>query len=204
MKPQASPMITPPGGGDEQQLADRARQGDREAIAQLYNEHHAMVYRYVLVRVRQHELAEDLTSETFLRAIRRFDSFAWQGKSVGAWLVTIARNLITDHYKSSRVKRERLALPVDDGFSEEEQHYETVPSAEDLVLDAMAQEQVRELLASLPLAYRTVLYHQLWDGMDSAEIAERMNRPSVGAVKTMRFRAMDALRASARAEGVAA
>ena len=41
-----------------------------------------------------HALAEDLTSETFLRALRRIDSFTWQGKDIGAWFTTIARNLV--------------------------------------------------------------------------------------------------------------
>ena len=53
-----------------------------------------------------HALAEDLTSETFLRALRRIDSFTYTGKDIGAWFTTIARNLVTDHVKSSRFKLE--------------------------------------------------------------------------------------------------
>ena len=51
-------------------------------------------------------LAEDLTSETFFRALRSMSTFRWQGKDFGAWLMTIARNLTTDHYKSGRTRLE--------------------------------------------------------------------------------------------------
>ena len=51
-------------------------------------------------------LAEDLTSETFLRALRRIADFTWQGRDFGAWLVTIARNLVADHFKSGRYRLE--------------------------------------------------------------------------------------------------
>ena len=56
-------------------------------------------------------LAEDLTSETFFRALRSMSSFRWQGKDFGAWLMTIARNLTTDHFKTGR---SRLELATDD------------------------------------------------------------------------------------------
>ncbi len=44
-------------------------------------------------------VAEDLCSETFFRALRNMTGFRWQGKDFGAWLMTIARNLATDHFK---------------------------------------------------------------------------------------------------------
>ena len=65
-----------------------------------------VVFRYVLFRVGDRELAEDVTSETFLRALRRIASVSYQGRDVGAWFVTIARNLVLDHVKSSRFRLE--------------------------------------------------------------------------------------------------
>ena len=57
-------------------------------------------------RVGDRALAEDVTSETFVRALRRIDSLSFQGRDVGAWLVTIARNIVLDHVKSSRYRLE--------------------------------------------------------------------------------------------------
>ncbi|HVV30474.1 MAG TPA: sigma-70 family RNA polymerase sigma factor, partial [Mycobacteriales bacterium] len=87
-------------------LVERAQAGDAEAFGEIYDRYVNLIYRYVYYRVGSQQLAEDLTSETFLRALRRLGSFTWQGRDVGAWFVTIARNLIADHYKSSRYRLE--------------------------------------------------------------------------------------------------
>src|SRR5207302_8788444 len=84
----------------------RAQGGDAQAFGELYDRYVDVVYRYVQYRVSSTALAEDLTSETFLRALRRITSYTWQGRDFGAWLVTIARNLIADHYKSGRYRME--------------------------------------------------------------------------------------------------
>ena len=75
-------------------LVTLAQQGDGEAFGQIYDRYVDAVYRYLYYRVGSAPLAEDLTSETFVRALRRIDSFHWQGKDIGAWFVTIARNLV--------------------------------------------------------------------------------------------------------------
>lgn len=67
------------------------------------------MFRFVVVRVGgDRPLAEDITSETFLRALRGISSARDQGRDVGAWLHVIARNLVADHVKSSRYRRESL------------------------------------------------------------------------------------------------
>ena len=92
-------------------LVELARGGDSEAFGQLYDHYQGSVYRFVYYRTRSQTLAEDLTSETFLRALRNMSGFRWQGKDFGAWLMTIARNLCTDHFKAGRT---RLELTTDD------------------------------------------------------------------------------------------
>ncbi len=87
-------------------LVELAKAGDREAFGQLYDAYVDTVHRYLFVRVGQRALAEDLTSETFLRALRRIDTFSWQGKDIAAWFITIARNLVADHVKSARFRFE--------------------------------------------------------------------------------------------------
>nr|6DXO_A Chain A, RNA polymerase ECF-subfamily sigma factor [Streptomyces venezuelae ATCC 10712] len=81
-------------------LVDRAQAGEAEAFGRLYDQYSDTVYRYIYYRVGGKATAEDLTSETFLRALRRISTFTWQGRDFGAWLVTIARNLVADHFKS--------------------------------------------------------------------------------------------------------
>lgn len=87
---------------------DAAVAGDRDAFGIVWAAYQLEVFRYVYYRVAARDLAEDLTSETCLRALRRIETFSWTGRDFGAWLVTIARNLISDHFKSHRHKRERF------------------------------------------------------------------------------------------------
>ena len=81
-------------------LIEAAQAGDREAFGSLYSRYAPGVSRFVGSRLRDRALAEDLTSETFARALRRIDSVSDQGRDAGAWFTTIARNLVLDHVKS--------------------------------------------------------------------------------------------------------
>src|SRR3954466_6076696 len=93
-------------GVDVWALVRRAQAGDADAFGELYDHYVTLVHRYAYHRVGDRALAEDVTSETFVRALRRIDSLSFQGRDVGAWLVTIARNIILDHVKSSRYRLE--------------------------------------------------------------------------------------------------
>ena len=88
------------------ELVHRAQTGDAEGFGLLYDRYVDVVFRYLHHRVGDRATAEDFTSETFVRALRRIDSLSFQGRDVGAWLVTIARNIVLDHVKSSRYRLE--------------------------------------------------------------------------------------------------
>ena len=77
-----------------------------EAFGKLYDMYVDVVYRFVYFRVNDRGLAEDFTSETFLRALRRIGTVNYQGRDIGAWFVTIARNIVLDHVKSARHRLE--------------------------------------------------------------------------------------------------
>ena len=153
-------MTTPepsPDGMRRAELVDRAQAGDVGAFGELYDEYSLTVYRYIYARVSSSALAEDLTSETFVRALRALDSFRWQGRDFGAWLVTIARNLITDHYKSGRV---RLEVVTD----EIETHDRQTEGPEIDVLAAATAEVLRDAVAGLPDEQRDCLTMRFFAG----------------------------------------
>src|SRR5262249_56811428 len=77
-------------------LVRLAQAGDGEAFGQLYDRYVDMVFRFVYLRVNDRALAEDFTSETFLRALRRIGTISYQGRDIGAWFITIARNIVLD------------------------------------------------------------------------------------------------------------
>ncbi|MET0999232.1 MAG: sigma-70 family RNA polymerase sigma factor [Marmoricola sp.] len=161
-------------------LVELARGGDSEAFGQLYDHYHASVYRFLYYRVGSVPLAEDLTAETFFRALRSMSSFRWQGKDFGAWLMTIARNLTTDHFKAGRT---RLESTTEDMSALDT----TTDGPEGAVLTSLTNEALLAALSELPTEQRECLVMRFLQGLSIAETAEVLGR-SAGAVKQLQLR----------------
>ena len=168
-------------------LVQRAQTGDAEAFGELYDKYVDQVYRYILYRVPTPQLAEDLTSETFLRALRRISSFTWQGRDVGAWFVTIARNLIADHYKSGRY---RLELTTDDVSESGAAPVAVGPEAE--VLEAMQNKVLLDAVKQLNAEQQECIVLRFLQGLSVSETAEIMGKND-GAIKALQYRAIRTL-----------
>ena len=145
-------------------LVELARAGDKEAFGLLYDHYQASVYRFLYYRTRSQTLAEDLTSETFFRALRSMNSFRWQGKDFGAWLMTIARNLTMDHFKAGRT---RLEMTTEDMTP----HDDTTEGPEDTVLAGLTNEVLLTALTELPVEQRECLIMRFLQGLSIAETA---------------------------------
>jgi RNA polymerase sigma-70 factor (ECF subfamily) len=162
-------------------LVELARNGDAEAFGMLFDHYHGSVYRFLFHRTRSTTLAEDLTSETFFRALRSMSNFRWQGKDFGAWLMTIARNLCTDHFKAGRT---RLEMTTEDMALHDDS---TTEGPEDSVLTSLTNEVLLEALTELPAEQRDCLVMRFLQGMSISETAAVLGR-SDGAVKQLQLR----------------
>ena len=161
-------------------LVELARGGDCEAFGMLYDHYHLAVYRFVYYRVGSVTVAEDLTSETFFRALRSMGSFRWQGKDFGAWLMTIARNLTTDHFKAGRT---RLEYATEDMSP----HDEPTEGPESSVLASLTNEALLSALTELPHEQQECLIMRFLQGLSIAETAQVLGRTE-GAVKQLQLR----------------
>ncbi|GAB4009484.1 sigma-70 family RNA polymerase sigma factor [Nocardioides ultimimeridianus] len=161
-------------------LVELARGGDSEAFGLLYDHYQSSVYRFLYYRTRSSVVAEDLTSETFFRALRNMSSFRWQGKDFGAWLMTIARNLATDHFKAGRT---RLELTTEDMGA----HDDATEGPESAVLASLTNEILLEALTKLPTEQRDCLIMRFLQGLSIAETAQALGR-SDGAIKQLQLR----------------
>jgi RNA polymerase sigma-70 factor, ECF subfamily len=161
-------------------LVELARTGDSEAFGLLYDHYHVAVYRFLYYRVGSVALAEDLTSETFFRALRSMGSFRWQGKDFGAWLMTIARNLTADHFKSGRT---RLELATEDMGA----HDTPAEGPETTVLASLTNEALLSALTELPTEQQECLIMRFLQGLSISETAKVLGR-SDGAVKQLQLR----------------
>jgi RNA polymerase sigma-70 factor (ECF subfamily) len=166
-------------------LVQLARKGDAEAFGQLYDHYVASIYRYTRARVGEAALAEDLTAETFLRALRAIDGYTWQGRDFGAWLTTIARNLVADHYKSGRVRLEQATADPPDESG-------TAPDAADTALTGLTNAALWQALGSLSDPQRDCLVLRFLQGLSIAETGLVLGR-SEGAVKQLQLRALRSL-----------
>jgi RNA polymerase sigma-70 factor (TIGR02952 family) len=163
-------------------LVTLAQQGDGEAFGQLYDRYVDTVFRFVYFRVNDRALAEDFTSETFLRALRRIGTISYQGRDIGAWLVTIARNIIFDHMKSARHRLEITTADTIEGSV-------SSPSPEAAVIDLLTSERLMAAVKRLNDEQRECVMLRFIQGFSVSETAAVMGKND-GAIKALQHRAV--------------
>lgn len=179
-----------PRSGDGWGLVAAAQRGDRDAFGQLYRRYAGEVGRFLRSRTGDRVLAEDLTSETFLRAWRRIGSVSDQGRDVGAWLTTIARNLTVDHVKSSRYRLERSTAELPDRGPVSGDGR----GPEQAVIEKETAAELWGHVARLPRDQQECLRLRFGQGLSTADTAAAMGRTD-SAVRALRHRAIGGLRA---------
>jgi len=170
-------------------LVERAQGGDAEAFGLIYDRYMDTVFRFIYFRVGSRPLAEDLTADTFLRALKRIGSFTWQGRDLGAWLVTIARNLVADHFKSGRY---RLEVTTGDVLDADRPDRGPEGSPESAVIDHITNVDLLKAVKQLNPEQQECIVLRFLHGFSVAETAQAMNK-NEGAIKALQYRAVRAL-----------
>jgi len=169
-----------PGQLYESRLVERFRQGDAHALSALFERHVDRVYAYARHILGNREDAEEVVSETFLRAFRRAADYRGECPFQG-WVFSIARNLCRDRLRQPRL----LTVPVDDSEG---------PTQEDSTERLALRADVRSAMAELPEEYQDVLLLCDVEEWDAREVADLLDR-STAATKSLLYRARRALRA---------
>ena len=176
------PPVPEAGEVDVWGLVRQAQEGDAEAFGRLYDHYVTMVHRYVYHRVGDRATAEDITSETFVRALRRIDSLSFQGRDVGAWLVTIARNIVLDHVKSSRYRLEVATADMRDADR-------ATDGPEDAVVAHLTNRELLACVQQLGSEQQECIVLRFIHGLSVSETAESMGKKD-GAIKALQHRAV--------------
>lgn len=165
------------------ELALAATTGDMEAVGRLYDALVGPIYRYVAVRVRRREDAEDLTHLVFERIFGALPRFKHNGRPFAAWAFRIARNAVIDHQRRYRPTEQlgSIAEPSDG-----------------MLLEALSLqgEEIRELRAAirqLTPDQQEAIALRYAVGLSADEAARVMGRRA-GTVRGLTFRAIEALR----------
>lgn len=165
-------------------LVDRAQQGDREALEELYLLHFDRIYSYLHMSVGNRHDAEDLTTQTFMKMLESIKRFRWRSAPFSAWLFRIAHNLAMDHFRASRRWQPEEEVPEPVGDAE--------PSAEASALQTIGRESMLELIEHLSQEQKQVLTLKFVFNLPNAEVATILGK-SEGAIKSLQHRALVSL-----------
>ncbi len=160
----------------------------REIFAELYEEYLPKVFRYVRYRINEHQVAEDLTSTVFERALTNFDKYSSDKASFSTWVFSIARNVVIDHY---RVRGRRRTISLDDAPE--------IASGELPPVDRLEQKEERqklwENLSRLSPEEREIIALKFGSELNNRQIARTLGL-SESNVGTKLYRAVRKLRDS--------
>ena len=165
-------------------LVDRAQQGERAALEELYLLHFDRIYSYLHMSVGNRHDAEDLTTQTFLKMLESIKRFRWQSAPFSAWLFRIAHNLAMDHFRATRRWQPEEDVPEPTGDEE--------PSAEAEAMQAIGRQSMLELIEDLSHEQQQVLTLKFVFNFSNADVATILEKTE-GAVKSLQHRALVSL-----------
>lgn len=172
-----------PAHSDLVNLIQRAQSNDVGAISELYDQYAGMILRYFLLRVYEHELAQDLTQEVFIKVIKGIVKFEYRDeKSFLGWLYTIASNILSSYQRRRNVP----STPLDN-----QEHLADGRSQHDVraICDRVVLQQAIDQLTN---DQQQVLFLRFFADMTNGEIAEALHRTE-GAIKAIQYRALNSL-----------
>ncbi|MCK5027542.1 MAG: RNA polymerase sigma factor [Candidatus Pacebacteria bacterium] len=148
---------------DELAIIQKCQGGDMSSFEELYDAYVEKIYRFLYYRTKSKETAEDLTSETFFKAMRGI-ARANDIKQFGAWLYKIANNTLIDHY---RTQKHHASLDDEEVMEVKDPQNIERDSENKFVL-----EQVRKELKKLTDIQQQIVTMRVWDDLSYKEIAE--------------------------------
>ncbi len=174
----------------EKELIKRA-QNDPQAFSELYNQNYSKIFGYVLKRVADVEIAQDVTSETFLKSLKNIKRFKWKNISFSCWLYRIASNEISNFFRKRKyraVSFEKISEPI--SFSNLSEEF--IEAEEELEKQKDFLE-LQQKISQLPPLYQEVIVLKFFEKKKIKEIAEILGKKE-GTVKSLLHRGIKKLR----------
>ncbi len=182
--------IEPPEQSGVLTLVKAAVSGNVDAFGELYRQNFEAIYRYLYFRLRSAPDAEDLTNQVFLNAWRSIGRFEPGKVPFGAWLYTIAHNLLVNHYRS---RQRRAETTIDENTDSAMEAGPMIVNPETEFEKKWRNQALREAIESLNEEQQLVVYFRFIERRDHSAVAKMLGK-SEGAVRTIQFRALQALR----------
>jgi RNA polymerase sigma-70 factor (ECF subfamily) len=180
---------------EEKKLVRQAQKAP-DAFAELYDQYYPKIFGYVLRRTTNLEAAQDITSETFLKALKKLWQFRWRNISFSSWLYKIATNEINQYFRKAEYKKsismEELQEQGFELMSPHDPESELIEAQEKL---KQYQDflEIQEKIVRLPAKYQEVIALRFFEQKKINEIAEILGKKE-GTVKSLLHRAVEKLR----------
>jgi RNA polymerase sigma-70 factor, ECF subfamily len=171
---------------DDDTLIKKAKEGDTEAVGELYERHLPTVHRFLYARLDNRMDAEDYSEEVFIRAFNSLPNYNERGTPFRAYLLTVARNVLIDHYRRNGRAPQRVSI-------EDMQISDLNPGPGQISSTNSKHQELRKALEGLREDYQEVLVHRFLNDLSPNETAVVMKR-STGAVRVLQHRALAAIR----------
>ncbi len=170
----------------DQELIQQFLSGDREGIEKLINRHKTKVYTYILLVVKNQQLAEDIFQDTFIKVIRSLVDGKYKDNGrFASWVIRIAHNLIIDHFR----KEKQINTLSNDDY--EADIFNSKKLSDQNIEDVLIREQitndVRMLIDELPEEQKQVILLRHYGGMSFKEIADQTDVSINTALGRMRY-----------------
>ncbi len=170
----------------DHKLIKKYLDGDHSSLEKLINRYKNRIYAYIVVFVKDKQLADDIFQDTFVKAINKMNSGSYkeEGKFI-QWIMRIAHNLIIDHFR--RIRRIPIFENKNSEFDIFDLVFETDPSVEDKMIIDQIHKDIRKLIEYLPDEQKEVLMLRYYSGMSFKDIAESTDVSINTALGRMRY-----------------
>jgi len=177
---------------NEAKLLQRLKQMDEQVLAEVYDAFNQEIFRYACGLLGNTDLAEECVAETFSRFLLAISNGGGPRDYLRAYLYRVAHNWINDLHR----RQPPPELPLDEELKVDstlQMSAQTFADPACAPVDALERQQLRSALARLTNEQRQVITLKYMADLENEEIAQTLNKP-VGAVKSLQFRALAALR----------
>lgn len=175
---------------DERKLIEKAKK-DPEAFSKLYDEYYSQIFGYILKRVANLDITQDICSETFLKVLKNLWKFRWQNVPFSSWLYRIANNEIANFFRKRKYKSvslEKISEPVEfsNPFSETLKAEEELKKYQDFL-------RIQKEISKLKIKYQEVIVLRFFEKKEIREIAQILGKKE-GTIKSLLHRGLETLK----------
>lgn len=179
---------------EEKKVIEKA-QKDPKVFGELYEEYYSQIFGYILKRTKNLEVAQDITGETFFKALKNLSRFRWRNISISSWLYRIANNEIANYYRKNKYPVSLEILNQEEGFGPIALH-----NPEQEFIEARGELErhqdfleIQGKIAKLSIKYQEVITLRFFEKKEIREISEILGKKE-GTIKSLLHRGLEKLR----------